>query len=257
MSEEEKIKQDVVVLNKQVGKLEGYNCNICKNKGLIYKSTVEEIWGQKHWEIKTVQCSCVHIREEIRRIHKSGLDNLIHKYTFKNYKTYEDWQHEVKTRAHAYANNIQGWFYIGGQPGSGKTHICTAIVGKIMSGEKAKAVKYMLWQDAITSLKQTINNNAELYRELMKQYSEAEVLYIDDFFKTVLGERVTTADINMTFKIINYRYNNNLPTIISSELSISEVCEQDQAVGSRIAELCGNFKLYIKPDTNKNYRFRK
>lgn len=112
----------------------------------------------------------------------------------------------------------------------------------------------MLWQDDITKIKQVINDG-EVYEALINSYKTAEILYIDDFFKTRRGDFVSTADVNATFKIINYRYNEELPTIISSELSIMDIAEIDEALGSRIAEM-SNHKIFIEKDIRKNYRFR-
>ena len=66
---------------------------------------------------------------------------------------------------------------------------------------------------------------------------------------------VSNADVNTTFKIINHRYNEQLPTIVSSELSINEISAIDEALGSRIAEMTRTHKMYISKDKNKNQRF--
>jgi chromosomal replication initiation ATPase DnaA len=43
----------------------------------------------------------------------------------------EQWQADAKQAAIDYSNNPDvNWFFAGGQNGSGKTHICTAIAGK-------------------------------------------------------------------------------------------------------------------------------
>lgn len=175
------------------------------------------------------------------------------KYTFDTYKAWEPWQHHILAEAHAYANNPHGCFFIGGQVGCGKSHICTAIVNQLMSS--GRAARYMIWNDEITSIKQAVND-AEIYEGLMIAVKKADILYIDDFFKVSRGCSVTSADINATFKIINYRYNEDLPTIISSELSIAEIIGIDEALGSRIAEMTRGREIYISTDPSKNYRFR-
>lgn len=111
----------------------------------------------------------------------------------------------------------------------------------------------MLWQDDITKIKQA-SSNLEVYEALINSYKQAEILYNDDFFKTRRGDFVSTADVNATFKIINYRYNEGLPTVITSELSLEQISQIDEALGSRISEMA-NPKIFIKADKNKNYRF--
>lgn len=252
-TEEDKIKQETEIFNNLGGKLGDYDCPICKNKGLVYKAVQTELFGRKTWEVVSNECECMKIRKEVRRIRQSGLSGLISKNTFDNYITREDWQNYVKSSAKRYAYNPDGWFYIGGQPGCGKTHICSAIVGYLL--KSGRAAKYMLWQDDITTLKQVINDYSS-YDRLIDGYKKAEILYIDDFFKTRNKESVTSADVNATFKIINYRYNEGLRTIISSELSLHEIADIDEALGSRIIEMCGEKAIYIKADEFKNYRYK-
>ena len=241
------------ISNDLEGKLTGYNCAKCKNKGYIYKvEEREDVYGKSFYTEVACRCECMRIREELRRIHNSGLSKLLKRYTFKEYEATEDWQHYALKEACAFAKDPEGWFYYGGQPGCGKTHICTAIVGYLL--KQGRAAKYMLWQDDITKIKQAVNDG-EVYEALINSYKTAEILYIDDFFKTRRGDFVSTADVNATFKIINYRYNEELPTIISSELSIQQIVEIDEALGSRIAEMADH-KIFIERDPRKNYRFR-
>lgn len=238
------------IFNEQPGKLQGYDCPKCKNKGVIYEPRKNELYG--YWEPVAVACGCAKIREELKRRQQSGLRKLMLKYTFDTYKTWDGWQHHILTEAHRYANSLGGWFFIGGQVGCGKTHICTAIVNQLM--ERGKAARYMIWNEEITNIKQNVND-AAVYETLISSLKKAEILYIDDFFKT--GSRsVTAADVAATFKIINHRYNEELPTIISSELSIAEIIGIDEALGSRIAEMTGGREIFISADPRKNYRYR-
>ena len=90
-----------------------------------------------------------------------------------------------------------------------------------------------------------------------KVWKKAEVLYIDDLFKTEQGKNPTTADINVAFEILNYRYRNpQLITLISSEKTIQELVRIDEAVGSRIFEMSRDFCVNIGKDIKKNYRLK-
>ena len=48
------------------------------------------------------------------------------------------------------------------------------------------------------------------------------------------------------FEIINYRYINKLPIIVSSEYSIDELLNFDEAIGSRIYEMCKDYLVEIE-----------
>lgn len=251
VTSEEYVKKDCKISNDIEGDLKGYDCPKCKNKGVIYKPSFSDFYG--YWTTVAVRCDCMPIREELIRLGKSGLEELKDK-TFDNYNYYEQWQRQIWTEAQAYANNPEGWFYIGGQPGCGKTHICTAIVNRLI--KNGKAARYMLWDDETTELKQHINDS-EVYESLIKPLKNADVLYIDDFFKKGQNAPVTAADVDVTFKIINFRYIKKLPTIISAEKSVAQIIRIDEALGSRIAEMTKGKELYIAPDIKKNYRLRR
>lgn len=252
MTAEEKAKREADILNAQQGKLSDYDCKLCKNKGAVYRAIKRDFCGTETFEVVSRPCECLKVRAEIRRIKKSGLARLIERYNFGTYIVKSEWQAYIKKCAEDFANNPVDWFYIGGQSGCGKTHICTAIIGSLL--KQGRSARYMLWGDDITAIKQAVTN-AEQYEKLMSNVKNAGVLYIDDFFKTRSGEGISNADVNTTFKIINHRYNEQLPTVISSELSINEIAAIDEALGSRIAEMTRTHKIYISKDKNKNQRF--
>jgi DNA replication protein DnaC len=234
---------------------DGYNCNICKNKGTIAKLVDN---GNGTYSHCFADCRCVETRNSIMRMKRSGLKDIIKDYTFDKFIDSEPWQKSIKSAAMEYAHNPEGWFFIGGQSGSGKTHLCTAICREfLLSGRK---VMYMLWRDEVVRIKAAVNDSIE-YGKLIDKYKTVDVLYIDDLFKTGKAPdgsslKVTGGDVNVAFEILNYRYNNpSLLTIISSELSEDDLVDIDEAVGGRIYERAK--AITIGKDRSRNYRIRK
>ena len=232
---------------------DGYNCDLCKNRG--YFHTVNERNGAYY--SGTRDCKCMKTRATIRRMKRSGLKDIITDYTFQKFEATEEWQTKIKAAAVEYAKAPAGWFYIGGQSGSGKTHICTAICREIL--HRGREVRYMLWREEIVKIK-AVANKANEYEAAIGPYKSAEVLYIDDLFKTGKGpggeeQRPTVGDVNVAFEILNHRYNAKLPTIISSECTISDLMKIDEAVAGRIVEVGKTFSL--KSDRSRNYRLKK
>lgn len=233
---------------------DGYNCNICKNKGYIFKVVQ---YGDDYSHV-CADCKCAEIRRSILRMKRSGLKDIIKDYTFDKFKAVEPWQTAVKSAAMDYAKNPDGWFYLGGQSGSGKTHLCTAICREFLL--EGKQVIYMMWRDDIAKIK-GFATDPEQRQALIDRFKKAEVLYIDDLFKTGRNPdgsepKPTIADINAAFEIINYRYNNPaLLTIISSELNEDDLLDIDEAVGGRIFERSKS--ISIAKDRSRNYRIRK
>ena len=116
-----------------------------------------------------------------------------------------------------------------GQPGCGKTHLSLAIANYLM--EKGVGVVYMNYREDMTFIKQNILDSV-VYNKYLNRYKNAKVLIIDDLYKGT----VTDADLNYMFQIVNKRYLNNLPFILSSEKTARELLDFDEAIGSRLLE---------------------
>jgi DNA replication protein DnaC len=118
-----------------------------------------------------------------------------------------------------------------GQVGSGKTHLSIAIANELM--KKNIGVLYMQYREVIIQLKQCIMDEENYNREIDK-YKNATVLLIDDLYKG----KITDSDRNIMFEIINYRYLKSSPIIVSSEFTVDAIIDIDEAIGSRIVEMC-------------------
>ena len=238
-------------LNSLQGDLKGYDCELCKNKGVVYVVKGDYTVAQ--------ECKCMPVRQTLVRAQKSGLEGILKQNTFEAYRTDEPWQEKIKKTAISFLDDYkENWFFIGGQVGAGKTHICTALVSELIN--RGYAAKYMMWKEEATKLKSVVND-VDSYEPLMHELKTIPVLYIDDFFKTSLddrGNRVppTQGDINLAFEILNHRYNQNKITIISSEMTIRELIACDEAVGSRIFQRTKKYQLSLSKDQNKNQRLK-
>lgn len=262
MTEEEYTKMKCNAYNSGEGTLDkndGYNCEECKNKGYVSYPSYNDTFG--YWSETQKECTCMTIRRTIKRLERSGLKNIIKDYTFKNYIVNEPWQQAIKDMAVNYCKNPNNsWFFIGGQPGAGKTHLCTAIAGHYL--KQGQNVKYMIWRDEIVKIKRVINDSD--YEDIINEYKNASVLYIDDLFKPSKDsnnniQKPTAADVQVAFEILNYRYNNkSLITIISSERDVNELIEIDEATASRIVEMSfqNGTGLNIAKDVKKNHRLK-
>ena len=92
------------------------------------------------------------------------------------------------------------------------------------------------------------SNDVSNYLDDIKQ---VEVLYIDELLK-----KYNDTDLKYIIEIINYRYTNNLKTIISSERTIDELLEIDEATFGRVIEKADKFIINIPKDKKKNYRLK-
>ena len=204
--------------------------------------------------ITTRECECMNYRRSISRLRKSGLKSVIDEYSFDKYIADDPWQKNAKAMAIDYVSDNTGkWFCALGAVGSGKTHLCTAICSEFLKA--GKDVRYMLWRDESVKIK-AATTDSYVYSELLTPYKQASVLYIDDLFKTEHNMSPTPADTLLAFELLNTRYaNKDLITIISSERSMSDLLNIDEAVGSRIYQRSKGYCIEIRGN-DKNMRLK-
>lgn len=237
--------------NAEKGNLPDYDCKECLNRGYIAKVRFDERWSMIREY--SVECKCMKIRRAIWKMKQSGLEQSIKKLRFDNFEATEPWQTELLALAKGYAQDPQGWLFIGGQVGCGKTHLCTAVCRELLL--KGIGVIYMPWQTDITNLKAN-SMDSDTYNSQINSIKKAEALYIDDFFKPAQGQEPSAADIRIAYDIINYRYINKLPTIISSEHNTLDLVRIDEATGSRIYEMSKEHNMSVRRLPERNYRLR-
>ena len=235
-----------------------YDCPVCLNRGHVCH--VEMRYGYPY--VRYPECECMEVRRSIWRIKRSGLAESVERCTFEAFRANTDWQQRMKEIAKRYcAEGAENgaWLFYGGAVGCGKTHICTAVAGALMR-KKHMGLAYMTWPSESTRIKAIVNDDEE-YAEAVGRLKNVRVLYIDDFFKPVkddLGrpKPPTAADVRLAYEVLNHRYINRMPTIISSERYLSEIEDIDIAISSRITERSRGYSMTIGRDREKNYRLK-
>lgn len=211
--------------------LDNIHCKVCGDVGYT-------AWINDEGMLCSKECECMNRRRVLRQLKKSGLDGLIRLYTFDRYQTPDGYTAELKDKAKTYCGTRSTWFYISGKPGSGKTHLCTAICSHFLGA--GESVFYSVWPEEVGRIKTLKAGDPPdpQYEKTMERLKTAPVLYIDDLFKG----KVTEADLKIAFEILNARYNNpKLRTIISSERDLKQI--GDSAIAGRISERANGFVL--------------
>lgn len=233
-----------------------YRCELCQDTGWIHEE--DELFRRY-----ARKCRCQEAREAEARLRASGLADAVKEQTFESFEVHTTIQARMKKTADEYLSALleegsqrKPWLFVGGNPGSGKTHLCTAVCGELLRHNIG--VRYFQWLQESRRLKASIND--EGFEDLIQDYLDAQVLYIDDLLKGryVSNPSFTDADIKLTFSILNPRYLMNLPTIISSEWGLLEdLLPADEGVFSRVYERCRGYCLSIDRDPANNYRLMK
>lgn len=204
-----------------------YRCSKCRDMTFIIVDN----------EARPCECRQVRLAEDILR--KSGISEEFRNKRFTNFDyNIENQILEAYKEACLYCRNFaqiekerKNSIMFMGQVGSGKTHLSLAIANELMN--YGVGVVYMSYREVITSLKQNIMDDV-YYHRVMGRYKGARVLLIDDLFKG----RVSDSDLNIMFELLNFRYFNKLPVIVSCELGVNELLSLDEGIGSRLVEMC-------------------
>lgn len=227
-------------------------CAVCGGDGWILHE------GQDGYR-SSEKCQCRIAQEAERRIRNSGLSQVLDGWTFDAFKAEQPFQQMMKDTSLRYAKHIMdggtSWLFMGGQVGSGKSHLCTAVCGELL--KHGKSVRYMRWLTDVGHLKGIVNER-EAFEEDIAKYKTAQVLYVDDLFKMqhLQGQRPrpTEADIKVAFELFDYRYADRKPTIITSEWFMPELMVVDAGTFSRMYEMVKGYLVEITPGKGKNWR---
>lgn len=231
--------------NKMQGQaINGFFCEKCKNKGLIAVKTYRD------GDFKTVfvPCSCQgRLQAEQNKV-RSGFGEIARKYNFENFDMTKEYSKIVIEKAKSNLNQDFKWFFIGGQVGSGKTHICTAISECLL--DRGLKVKYISWRDLMTDLKKGFSGKETFFD--FDEFKRVQILFVDDF----LHGKATEFELEKAFELIDFRYRSDKKTIISSELLSGEILAMSESVGSRIIEKAKGCICDIKRDAQRNHRIQ-
>ena len=185
-------------------------------------------------------CRCKLAELEAQRLaHLRSLSNLGHL----SHMTFESWVQEryrlpeemARSLRHAYgtaerfAENPSGWLVLLGGYGCGKTHLALAIANACV--EQGLPVLFLTVPDLLDYLRAAFAPGAtQSYDERFEEIRSAPLLILDD-----LGtEQSTSWALEKLFQLLNFRYMNRLPTVITTN---QEVEDLEPRLRSRLADV--------------------
>ncbi|RXI70520.1 ATP-binding protein [Clostridium tetani] len=228
-----------------------YSCNICG----------DTTWIKGENGVK--RCTCYR-KNRIKELWESFGVSLEKVKTINSYRPFDDKTEEAKKKAINYIKDFKtlrekekNWFGLFGQNGAGKTHLIVGL-GAALIKENVQ-VLYMPYVEAIRDLKSNVMDD-EYYKKMLGRFQKADVLIIDDLFKDktkngVLIGDITETDIKHFYPILNYRYNNKLPILFSTECTPGMLLKLDEAQCGRIIEKCEDRTVVFK-GAKYNYRMK-
>jgi DNA replication protein DnaC len=221
-------------------------CSLCNGRGYTVRTNLD---GNQF----AYDCKCQKDTDHDTKVRRAGMEQLSRLYSFSNYIVRTEKQKAILILAKNYlSNSAYSWFFIGGQVGSGKTHLTVSIGVELI--RKGKDVCYKNWLELVSELKRSEYEDKTYFENLVKYASSVPVLIIDDFLKTENAKTPTSKDLIYAYRIINARYSNmSLKTVVNSEYTINELMSIDEGIGSRIHERSKGFGINIT-DQGMNHR---
>lgn len=267
------------ILKPSIDKNDFIECEYCKNK--LYRKTIEwELYGTKRTIILDYErCECNDAQsywneydlKKLRMLEEEKKLELMQEFSkkvekiIKNSKmskrnlSYKFDNFVLNTSNKKVFNNLKNYseklvkdiekkgLILVGNNGVGKTHLACSIANKLIGN--GTPIIYGTLINLLAELRNsydTDNNISEM--EIIKLYENVDLLIIDDLGK----EKPSEWGLEKLFTIINSRYENNLPVIITTNynqnalverLSLNGEIETAKSIISRLYEMCYLVKI--------------
>lgn len=223
------------------------DCTICNDKGYI---RADVPFGHPDFG-KALPCSCkvaaVKVKHQQELVQQSGIMGL-NRYKDTNFSSFNRFAPNVRTafkKAKAFADEPTGWIVITGPYGCGKTHLAVAIAKQRV--EAGETVVVQTVPDLLDQLRAAFSPKVEeSFNEKFEEMRSVDLLVLDDYG----SENSTSWAMEKLFQILNYRYNKNLSTVITSNnIHLDGI---DPRVYSRIMDK--NLVCLVKMEQARDYR---
>jgi len=120
-------------------------------------------------------------------------------------------------QARSYSKTLKGWLLIQGGYGCGKTHLAAAVANECVS--LGVPTLFLTVPDLLDSLRFAYDDREVTFEERFEQIRDAPLLVLDDFGT----QSATTWAREKLFQILNYRYINHLPLVLTTNLALGQI----------------------------------
>lgn len=234
---------------------EKIKCRICQDRGLIIDS--DDI---------ARPCRCMKQKALVNRFKSAQISKEMMNCTFKNFRAhyYSKQFFDPTGKISSYSSaekafqgakkfvsdflngeNHDGLMF-SGNVGCGKTFLASSIANAVL--EHGMEVLFIVVPDLLDEIKATYDhesNTANTEHSLLETARKVPLLILDD-----LGaHNYTDWARNKIYTIINYRLNNDLATVITTNLDLNELKEfLGERTTSRIIQMCQLYLILVEED---------
>lgn len=184
-------------------------------------------------------CSCrqAQVSQEVRErlFALSNLHELQH-LTFENFAPRGRvglWPMEADSlelafnQSNQFARTLNGWLLLQGKYGCGKTHLAAAIANYVVN--MGVPTLFITVPDLLDSLRNSYGRQDTTFEQHFNEIRNAHLLVLDDFGT----QNATPWAQEKLFQIINYRYINHLPLVVTTNLILEDI---DARISSRLED---------------------
>lgn len=227
---------------KYCGKTLYHECIVIAGKALVWwlnqpqrcdcEKAVEfwKRWDAKQEELRKTQAIAEEQEQKRQKIEailgRSGIKKRYLSRSFENFIV-NDVNRKAYEIAKSYVDNWQEnkdkgeGLYFEGTCGTGKTHLAVAIAMKLINQGVPVICKTSI--DLLASIKQSYERDSTVNEEdVIEAYNTVDLLVIDDLGK----ERATEWSVPILYRIINDRYENMLPTVITTNYNTDDLIDK-------------------------------
>src|SRR4030066_1739672 len=201
------------------------NCPFCHGLGYLRRDL--PIGPPEFGMLQICTCRQEQVAQQIhqRLFSISNLDNLQH-LTFENFQFrgrigLGPWQADSLERAfnqaQLFSQRVDGWLLLQGGFGCGKTHLAAAIANFTVG--LGVPTLFIPVPDLLDALRFTYNNPESTFEQRFDEIRTAPLLIMDDFGT----QNATEWAREKLFQILNYRYINHLPLVVTTNLVLDEL----------------------------------
>jgi len=116
-----------------------------------------------------------------------------------------------------FSRNLNGWLFLMGPYGSGKTHLAAAIANFVI--DLGIPTLFLTVPDLLDWLRASFGGGEESFEERLMEIRNCRLLILDD-----LGtQNATPWAEEKLYQIINHRYVHRLPTVVTTNLALDEI----------------------------------
>lgn len=201
------------------------NCPHCG--GLGYLRSSAELGTPDFGKIVDCVCRRSSVDQQVReRLYSLSRLHELRSLTFETFQTrgqiglgpfQSDSIERAYNHARQFAQSHEGWLIFQGKFGCGKTHLAAAIANT--AGELGVPALFLTVPDLLDSLRYAYNDPDATFESRFEEVRQAPLLVLDDFGT----QNATEWAEEKLFQILNYRYVNRLPLVITTNLALDDI----------------------------------